>query len=344
MAQDPRFPQISSPQISRRTMIATTGGLAAAVAVGSGTAAHAAPRGYQNPVVPTSHPDPAVLRAGDTFYLYSTNGSMGRMPVLSSPDLVHWTEVGNAMPDLASWCRSGRHWAPEVIQVGDRFLSYYTAWRADVDQQGVSVAVADSPTGPFVDDRDSPLIGQVEEGGSIDASPFRDQDGSLWLLWKNDGNHDGLPSYIYLQRLSDDGLELVGEPQRIIGMDQPYETYTIEGASVVVYHGRYYCFYSTGEYWNGSYGVCWAVADSLTGPWTKPGDGPILAGNDVAAGPGHGMPIKVGPHWWYVYHAWEPDHVGEAPGRLGWLSRLKFTGDGPVIDGPSVNNPFPPLV
>jgi beta-xylosidase len=334
----------SSPlgPVSRRTLLTAAGGVTAAAALGAPQAVAAA--GFQNPVESTNHPDPAVLYADGAFYLYSTAGRMGAMPVLTSPDLVNWSEVGNGMPVIAPWSVPGRHWAPEVIEVGGRYLSYYTARRADLNQQAVSVSVAESPAGPFVDNRSTPLIAQTDEGGSIDASPFRDADGALWLLWKNDGNSRGLPSYIYLQRLTDDGLELVGDPQRIIGMDQPYETYTIEGASVIIHKGLYYCFYSTGEYWNGSYGVCWATAPAITGPWTKQGDGPILSGNDVAAGPGHGMPIKVGPHWWYVYHAWQPDHVGEDPGRLVWLSRLKFTDEGPVIDGPRVRNPLKPKV
>lgn len=337
------MPQASSPNIasvSRRTLLAASGSAAALAAVG-GTASAAPYRGYQNPVEPTNHPDPAVLYADGAFYLYSTAGSMGAMPVLTSPDLIDWSEVGNGMPVIADWSVSGRHWAPEVIRHGDRYLSYYTARRGDIAQQAVSVSVSDSPAGPFIDDRSTPLIGQSDEGGSIDASPFCDTDGSLWLLWKNDGNAAGLSSYIYLQRLSDDGLELRGVPQRIIGMDQPYETYTIEGASVIIHHGTYYCFYSTGEYWNDSYGVCWATAPGITGPWTKHGDGPILSRNDVASGPGHGMPIKVGPHWWYVYHAWEPD--GEPSGRLVWLSRMTFGDNGPVIHGPNVRNPFRPI-
>ncbi|SDT18687.1 glycoside hydrolase family 43 protein [Microlunatus soli] len=325
--------------ISRRAVLGVTGGALAFTALG-GSVHAAAAAGYQNPVEPTNHPDPAVLYADGAFYLYSTAGSMGAMPVLTSPDLINWTEVGNGMPVIASWSVPGRHWAPEVIEVNGGYHSYYTARRGDLDQQAVSVSVADSPSGPFVDERTEPLVAQTDEGGSIDASPFRDADGSLWLLWKNDGNAKGLPSYIYLQRLTDDGLQLQGEPQRIIGMDRPYEKYTIEGASVVIVDGVYYCLYSTGEYWNESYGVCWASAPSITGPWTKGGDGPILIANDVASGPGHGMPIKVGPHWWYVYHAWQPS--GEPSGRLVWLSRLKFTDDGPVIDGPTVQNPLTP--
>ena len=53
------------------------------------------------------------------------------------------------------------------------------------------------------------------------------------------------------------------------------------------------------------------------------------------------MPIKVGPQWWYVYHAWQPS--GEPGGRLTWLSRLNFDKHGPSIDGPSVDNPVSPL-
>ncbi|HEY9291672.1 MAG TPA: glycoside hydrolase family 43 protein [Microlunatus sp.] len=338
MSENPSTRPVGS--ISRRRLLAASGGAAALTAIG-GTANAAPTQGYHNPVEPTSHPDPAVLWADGAFYLYSTNGSQ-RMPVLSSPDLINWTAVGDGMPVIAPWSVSGRHWAPEVMEINGRYHSYYTARRADLAQQAVSVAVSESPAGPFVDDRTTPLVGQSDEGGSIDASPFRDADGSLWLLWKNDGNAVGLPSYIYLQQLTDDGLELRGEPQRIIGMDRPYETYTIEGASVIIHQGRYYCFYSTGEYWNGSYGVCWATAPSLTGPWTKPADGPILAGNDVASGPGHGMPIKVGPHWWYLYHAWQPS--GEPAGRLVWLSRMRFLGDRPVIDGPWADNPYRPQV
>ncbi|QDP96534.1 family 43 glycosylhydrolase [Microlunatus elymi] len=339
MPENPQNRSVGS--ISRRRLLAATGGAAALTAIGSASAEATGQAGYHNPVEPTSHPDPAVLADDGTFYLYSTNGAQ-RLPVLTSPDLINWTLVGDGMPAIAPWCVSGRHWAPEVIKIGNRYHCYYTARRADLAQQAVSVAVSDSPVGPFVDNRTTPLVGQSDEGGSIDCSPFRDHNGDLWLLWKNDGNAINQTSYIYLQRLSDDGLELVGEPQRIIGMDQPYETYTIEGPSVFINKGRYYCLYSTGEYWNETYRVCWATARRLTGPWTKPSDEPLLVTNDVAKGPGHGMPIKVGAHWWYVYHAWQPS--GEPGGRLVWLSRMRFKGDRPVIDGPWADNPFRPHV
>lgn len=338
---------MSPAPTSRRAVLrgATTGAaVLAAAGIGAGPA-HAGPgrAGFTNPVIASNHPDPGILATADWFYLYSTAGSMGHMPVLRSRDLISWEERGNAMPVIAAWSTAGRHWAPEVIAHGEQFHAYYTARDTASGRQAVGVAVADHPEGPFVDDRDAALLVQAEEGGAIDPSPFRDEDGQLWLLWKNDGNAAGLPSYLYAQRLSEDGFELVGERIRVLERDQPWEIYTIEGPAVISHRGRYYLFYSAGEYWNESYGVGVAVADSVAGPWRKLSDTPVLAANDVAAGPGHGMPVRTRTGLWYVYHAWDPEHIGQDPGRLVWLSKVRIDDDGVRIDGPSIENPLRPV-
>lgn len=301
------------------------------------------PAPYKNPVVETNQPDPHVLSARGRWYLYSTAGDLGRFPVLVSDDLIHWDPVGDGFPELAPWSQAGRHWAPEVIEMRGQFYAYYTARKVASTYQAIGVAVSNSPEGPFVDDSESALVDTDEEGGAIDASPFLDASGQLWLVWKNDGNHDNLPSYIYAQRLSPDGLKLIGERHRLIGMDQEWERYTIEGASIIRHGGRYVMFYSAGEYWNESYGVGYAVADSVEGPWVK-GTAPILSANEVAAGPGHGFPFRVRGAWWYVYHAWQPNSIGEDPGRQVWLSPITFTDGVPDIEGPKVKNPVSPKV
>lgn len=358
-AQLPRRAALRGSAVGAALMAAAGGAAAAHAAPGSSArtspaaaAAGAAPSapsagdaGYTNPVIAANHPDPGILQVGDTFYLHSTAGSQGNMPVLRSTDLVTWEPRGNAMPEIASWSTSGRHWAPEVIEVDGRFHAYYTAHHTASDTQALGVAVADHPEGPFVDDAEDALLVQDEEGGAIDASPLRDDDGQLWLLWKNDGNARDLPSYIYAQRLSEDGLSLVGERTRVLQRDQDWEIYTIEGPAVIADHGRYYMFYSAGEYWNESYGVGVAVADAVDGPWRKLADTPVLAANEVAAGPGHGTPIRTRTGIWYVYHAWDPEHIGEDPGRQVWLSKVRITAGGErvEIDGPSVSNPQLPV-
>ncbi len=295
------------------------------------------PVGFANPVFDQNFPDPFVLESGGTFYAYATNGEHGNMPVLTSSDLVDWELAGDSMPDVAPWSEPGKHWAPEIIESEPgRFLAYYTARDPGLDLQCLGVAEAADPLGPFTDTASEPLVCQTDEGGSIDASPFVDVDGTPYLLWKNDGNHVDQQSWIYAQELAPDGLSLVGDRHQLITHDQDWEGHLVEGASVWVHEGRYYMFYSANGYYSEEYGVGYAVADSVLGPWTKPSDAPLMSSNEVAAGPGHGMVLEVNDRTWYVHHAWPPDHVGDPEyGRSMWLTPLRWEGEEPFLDGPA---------
>lgn len=39
--------------------------------------------------------------------------------MLSSPDLVSWTPVGDALPTVGRWTQTGKTWPPEVIEIRD---------------------------------------------------------------------------------------------------------------------------------------------------------------------------------------------------------------------------------
>ncbi|WP_454051477.1 glycoside hydrolase family 43 protein [Cellulomonas sp. Marseille-Q8402] len=294
--------------------------------------------GFTNPVHDGDLPDPFVLRARDAWYAYGTQGRYGTMPVLTSADLVTWEVVGDGMPTIASWAGAGRHWAPEVVELGGRFVAYYTAMDRETQDQCIGVAFADGPAGPFVDASPVPLVCEHDEGGSIDASPFVDVDGTPYLLWKNDGNHVGVRSWIRVRQLAPDGSALVGDPPAdLLTHDQPWEGDLVEGPTVLVRDGRYHLLYSANDYGSADYGVGWAVADRLTGPWTKPSAEPLMRSNDVAAGPGHGSVVTTATGTWYAHHAWPPDAVGATyPGRQLWLTPLDLGPDGvPVLAGPS---------
>ncbi len=56
---------------------------------------------------------------------------------------------------------------------------YYTVREAASQQQCISRAVAAAPAGPFLDDSSGPLVCQRDLGGSIDPSPFVDDDGHV---------------------------------------------------------------------------------------------------------------------------------------------------------------------
>lgn len=300
--------------------------------------AAALPRTFSNPVFGSDFPDPFVLRAGGTFYAYATNSAFSNVQTLRSSDLVHWRRGGDAMPNLAPWTLRGRTWAPEVIRLSARrYVLYYTARSFALDVQCVGHATASSPVGPFVDHAAKPLVCQKAEGGSIDASPFRDTNGRLYLLWKNDGNCCGKKTYLYAQRLTSSGLRLVGRRARLIHNDAAWEGTTVEAPTLWKQGGKYFLFFSANVYNTEFYGVGYATCRGPLGPCSDSKENPILASKCRAVGPGHQTLIRDRRgRVWIVYHAWVPGKVGSvAPGRVLWLDRVEWRGGKPVTHGPT---------
>jgi len=300
---------------------------------------------FTNPVYQSNFPDPGVIRVADTYYAYGTNGPHGNIPLLSSPDLVHWTEHGDALPSVGSWAETGNTWAPEAVRTtSGTFVLYYTARSTATNVQCIGRAVAHDPTGPFVDESAHPLVCQAALGGSIDASPFTDADGSLYLHWKNDGNAIGRPTHLYAQRLAPDGLTLTGEPVVLLTNDKPWQGHVIEAPQMIRHDGRYVLFYSGNAFDTDAYAVGYAACDTPMGPCRDAPENPILKTVPAAHGPGHCYVIE-GPDGktWMLYHAWPPGAIGsEVPGRLLWLDRVDWVDGRPVVHGPTATpQPLP---
>ena len=57
--------------------------------------------GYRNPILFSDYSDPDAIRDGDRFYLIASSFHfVPGIPILESPDLVHWTILGHALPRL----------------------------------------------------------------------------------------------------------------------------------------------------------------------------------------------------------------------------------------------------
>lgn len=274
------------------------------------------------PVYKDNFPDPHIVLHNGEFIAYSTNDGPN-LPMLTSRDLVHWSPVTvpdgrrvDAMPRLASWAKEGRTWAPEVMQIGGKWLLYYTAADAKKNVQCVGVAVAPDPKGPFVDSRPEPLVCQTDQGGTIDASPFRDTDGKLYLYYKGDGNAVGKRTYIWGQRLSDDGLSLSGTPVALVQDDAAWEWKLVEAPSMVKAPGNYQLFFSAAFFgWDypkerlSNYATGYANCSGPLGPCKDAAENPLLHSfNDRQAGclsgPGHPAVFAVGQRHFIAFHAW----------------------------------------
>jgi beta-xylosidase len=296
---------------------------------------------FTNPVIDANFADPFILEVDGTWYAYATGNLTYNMQVTSSSDLVTWASPREALPKLPLWqpVSKGLTWAPEVVRTDAGYVMHYTSRDVQAGKQCLSVAVADGPEGPFVDTSDEPLVCQLELGGSIDSSPFRDEDDSLWLVWKNDGNCCGMRTRFFLASLDETGTELTGPPIDL-GLDnnQAWEGNVIEAPQIVRHDDTYYLFYSANDYGSPAYAVGYATSDKLEGPYTDADENPILVSAGNAAGPGHQSLFTDGSgEPWMAYHAWDAALVGDsAGGRRGlWLDRVSFEDGKPVVHGPT---------
>jgi arabinan endo-1,5-alpha-L-arabinosidase len=292
------------------------------------------PATFTNPVLDQDFPDPDVLAVDDVYYAYATNSDGINIQVARSTDLVHWNVLEDALPDLPDWAVQdfGSVWAPEVFTPSEgEYVMYFTA-RYAIGSDGVQcigVATSDDPDGPFLPSNAEPFICQTDQGGSIDPSMFVDDDGQRYVLWKNDGNCCGYEVWLYIQRVSDDGLTLEGEPRRLLSVDQRWEGILIEAPTLWKQDGNYYLFYSANAFNDRRYAAGYAVAENIFGPYVK-AEEPLLA-TDLAAGivgPG-GQDVVIGPHreTWILFHGWSPEGY-----RLLYLAPLDWQDDQPVLE------------
>jgi len=297
---------------------------------------------FTNPVLRGDFADPHVLKEGDTYYAYATNAASRNVQVASSTDLVKWTLLPDAMPSLASWARPGGSlvWAPEVMKISDKFVLYYTARDKTSNKQCVGVATSDKPEGKFRDTNTAPMVCQAQEGGTIDAHPYKDGD-KLYLYYKNDGNCCAMATWLYVQEMTPDGLGLVGDPVRLVRNDRNWEGRVVEAPTMWKHEDKYYLFFSANNYAGFEYAVGYANCQSPMGPCEDAPENPILASRmkerPLVIGPGHQTIIEDDDgEAWLVYHVWEVTTAGlRGNRRFMWIDRLTFEGGKPVIQGPT---------
>ncbi|MFF1633315.1 glycoside hydrolase family 43 protein [Leifsonia sp. NPDC058248] len=276
--------------------------------------------------------DPSVLVDGGTAYAFATNTPGFTVRAATSRDLKTW-KVGDtdALPELPGWAVAGRTWAPEVARMGaGRYIMYVTATDARSGRQCIGTASSATPAGPFAPVGSEPLVCPRSEGGAIDASTFRDDDGRFYLLWKTDGNCCGLDTWIELAPLSADGLALAGPSKRLLKQSEPWQGALVEAPDLVKRGRRYVLFYSANDYSTDAYAVGVAESPALIGPYTASGS-PFLSTASGAGrylGPGGEDVVTFGGRDWLVFHSWDDSYAyrGMVVRPLGWTGAIPTLG------------------
>lgn len=325
----------------RRTGTLTLSAALSAVLAVAGSAAPAHP----NPVVTHVYTaDPAALVHDGVLYVHAgrdqappghQNFVMNEWRVLSTTDLVNWTDHGSPLSvDSFAWANADA-WASEVVQGPDGRFYWYVSINGftDAGWMNIGVAVADTPVGPFTDALDGPLISDSTPNSSalnIDPTVFVDDDDQAYMYWGSFWS----PRVV---ALGADMISLAGPVQTPQGLDGFWEA-----PWMFARDGVYYLAYASnsnidddGCVTSSSFAcIRYATASSPLGPWTHQG----IVLDQVSSTTNHPAIVEYGDacepnqsgcqdQWYMVYH------TADAPGggdfrRSVAIDELYFNADG----------------
>jgi arabinan endo-1,5-alpha-L-arabinosidase len=286
---------------------------------GSDTPAPAAPPGtYVNPILDEDFPDPAIILAPDDYYYaYGTqtlrDGHWINIQVARSRDLIHWEQLGDALPTKPDWAQTTQDfWAPSLLYDGSKYFMYYSA-TPDECREGpdhaLAVATSDSPAGPFVDMGKPLLAGKGFH--NIDPMAYDDPATGKHLLYWGSGFEP-----IKVCELGPDRMSFTPDGETIDlvwpnGKDGGFPR-LVEASWVIRHDDFYYLFYS-GDNCCGAdaeYGVMVARSKNATGPFETLEEAKgvphslMLFKSERWLAPGHNCIVtdKAGETW-IIYHA-----------------------------------------
>ncbi len=334
---------------------------------------------YTNPL-PVQFGDPYVLHVkGDNYYMYGTGGGAKKgFAAYSSSDLVHWKHEGQVYfgNNKNGWGEKD-YWAPEVYQHKGKFYMFYSAhWKVNPHQElenyKIGVAVADRPTGPFVDLYDRPIF---DPGYPIiDANVLFEPNGKIYLYYsrcaykhpvesevadwarKKGWFKEIEESWVYGVEMKSDFSGIIGEPVLLLrppvnmnDKQAEWESRSVtskevnrrwtEGSFIFQRGGTYYMMYSANYFGGKNYAVGYATSNNPLGPFVKAANNPVLQKNTeqggIVTGTGHNSVTTSpdGKELYCVYHGRTSQTGNE---RVVFIDRMHISKNGVLtIAGPT---------
>ncbi len=283
--------------------------------------------------------DPAVLTDDDgTVYLYIGedigDGGYYNMPnylCYSSTDLVNWKYEGIPLRAADfSWGSPNDSWAAQVIKYNGKYYFYNSK-----NSTGISVAVSDSPTGPFKDARNGVKL--IEPGWTRGKVGWDDIDPTVWVETGADGvEHRYLcwgNSNLYMAELAEDMINLVdrngdgningGDITELTVNGIPANSQYTEAPWIYKRGGLYYIFFASNWHEDLSY----AVSENIWGPYDYAG---LVMDVGGSSNTNHPAILDFKGETYIIYHTGAQENGGGYL-RSVCIDRLCFDENGGVI-------------
>jgi xylan 1,4-beta-xylosidase len=269
---------------------------------------------FLNPLLAGDHPDPAILKDGDDYYMtFSSFDSYPGLTIWHSRDLVNW------QPRKAALTKNiGAVWAVSLEKHAGRYFIYIPV---KAKPNGTFVIWADHIDGPWSD----PIALGLPD--HIDPCHAVGEDGSRWLFLSGGDRI----------RLADDGLSTVGEVEHVYEPWRYPDTWDVEGFSpegpkIHRHKGWFYMITAVGGTAGPPTGhmVIAARSRSIHGPWENCPANPLVRTTRLEEGwwsRGHASLVEAPDgNWWSVYHGFENGYW--TLGRQALLDPIEWTADG----------------
>jgi len=290
----------------------------------------------ENPIM-QSHfgPDPAPMVYKGKVYAYVGDDIAGtdfyymtKWRILSTTDMVNWTDHGSPISlESFSWARD-RAWAAQCIERNGKFYWYICA-QSTKNDMSIGVAVSDSPTGPFKDAIGKPLISNGS-WSNIDPTVAIDDDGQAYLYWGN-----GSLFYVKLNKdmISYSGdivtvpntVESFGGTRGNKSLENPNKDTYVEGPWFYKRNSIYYIMYAG----MGKGGEClsYSTSTGATGPWKY--QGKIMEDQKLNSFTNHGGIIDYKGNSYLFYHSGLLPNGGSY-GRAACVEQFTYNPDGTI--------------
>jgi beta-xylosidase len=262
------------------------------------------------PATATASGSKASTGASAGYQLFGTDDWPDHVPTAHSQDLATWQNGPDALPVLPGWADptswTTGTWAPAALTTTHGYLLYISLLDEASHRHCIAVTSAPNSAGPYHDAIGHPLVCQTQLGGVIDPSVTRDKSGGLHLVWKSDPASSAQAAALWEQNLSSDGLQLTGQPHRLLIAAQPWQAGIIENPALIpASGGGWWLFYSGNRYDSAGYATGLAYCPNIDGPCRETADRPFLAGTPNQYSPG-GLDFfrDSQGHLWAAFATW----------------------------------------